>query len=117
MSKDFDLVISRDELNALAPKLLEVLRDFVGYGLCRQNNAYERKALAERFAALAKDAMKKFPGLKLNHMGAETFIAEDHAEEIAAHKSACKNGYHGSLSCWMKLDAEERQEYQATANA
>lgn len=76
MAIDFDLTITREELNALAPALLETVREFVGYGLCRQANAVERKSLAEHYAKIAHDTLRQFPTLKLNHMGAKTIIVD-----------------------------------------
>lgn len=70
----FNLIIDRAELNALAPEMLDMLREFVTYGTCRQGNAFERKSLAEKFAALAHEAQRKFPNLKLNHCGAKTIV-------------------------------------------
>lgn len=75
--RNFDLTISRDELLPLAPALVDTLREFVGYGLCRQNNAVERRMLSEKFAQLAHDAMRQFPALKLNHAAAVTYLTED----------------------------------------
>jgi hypothetical protein len=74
MNKDFDLTISREQLAELAPELLDTLREFVGYGLCRQNNKWERQSLAEKFADLAQQALKQYPSLKLNHCGAKTIV-------------------------------------------
>jgi hypothetical protein len=73
----FNLIISRAELAALAPELVDTLRELVGYGLCRQANTAERKSLAARYAKLAHDALKKFPQLKLNHANARTIIRGD----------------------------------------
>ena len=73
-TKDFDLTISADELHGIAPALVDMLREFVTYGLCRQSNTHERKSLAEKFAALSHDALKQFPDLKLNHVGAKTIV-------------------------------------------
>jgi hypothetical protein len=74
MRKDFDLTISERELAALAPALVDTLREFVTYGLCRQANTVERKMLSEKFADLAHGAMQQFPTLKLNHCGAKTIV-------------------------------------------
>jgi len=71
---NFDLTIQKDELEKLTPALVDTLREFVTYGLCRQNNTFERKILAEHFAVLAANAMKQFPNLKLNHVGAKTIV-------------------------------------------
>lgn len=77
---DFDLNISRQRLNEIAPALLDELREYVAYGLCRQGNAAERRALAEKFAALAEDTLQKFPDLKLHHMRAKTTVEEGDAD-------------------------------------
>jgi hypothetical protein len=74
---DFDATISRAELHQIAPDLLACLREIVGHGLCRQNNAAERRMLAEDYRRLAQKAVKRFPGLKFDHMGAETIINGD----------------------------------------
>lgn len=84
MATDFDLVIDRARLNELAPALLASLREFVGYGLCRQGNTFERKSLAEKYAALAHDALKQFPDLKLNHCGAKTVVTDTDPEKVWA---------------------------------
>ena len=76
MPSDFNLTISRQRLNEIAPALLDELREYVTYGLCRQNNAAERRALAEKFADLADGTLKKFPDLKLCHVGAKTTVVE-----------------------------------------
>jgi len=80
MPSDFDLTISRQRLNEIAPALLDELREYVIYGLCRQDNAAERRALAEKFAELAEDTLKKFPDLKLSHVGAKTLVEEGDAD-------------------------------------
>lgn len=72
---DFDLTLTQAELQRDAPAILDTLRRFVVIGLCRQNNAAERKLLAERFAELSVDALKKFPHLKLNHANAKTIVS------------------------------------------
>lgn len=76
MAKDFDLTITWDDLCRIAPQLLATVKGFVGYGLCRQANTWERKSLAEKFASLAQEALKQFPQLKLNHMNAKTTIVD-----------------------------------------
>lgn len=76
MPNDFDLTISRQRLNEIAPALLDELREYVIYGGCRQGNAAERRALAEKFAELANGTLKRFPDLKLNHVGAKTTVVE-----------------------------------------
>jgi len=76
MPSDFNLTITRQRLNEIAPALLDELREYVIYGLCRQGNAAERRALAEKFADLANDTLKKFPDLKLTHVGATTTVVE-----------------------------------------
>lgn len=73
-TENFDLTISAGELEKIGPALVDTLREFVTYGLCRQNNTFERKILAEHFAELAGNAMKQFPTLKLNHVGAKTIV-------------------------------------------
>lgn len=75
-NNDFDLTISESALAALAPELLEALRDFVGYGLCRMNNRFERDASAKHFAQMAREALRKFPSLKLQHASAKTIVTE-----------------------------------------
>ncbi len=74
---DFDLILSRDEItDQTIVRLINMLREFTSYGLCRQANTAERKALAERFEKMAHESMKTFPTLKLNHVGAKTVIAD-----------------------------------------
>ena len=73
---NFNLTISRDELNDIAPELLATLREFVQYGLCRANNTWERKSLAEQYRSLATKALKDFPALKLHHWGAKTIVVD-----------------------------------------
>jgi hypothetical protein len=73
-TSDFDLEISHEELCELAPALLVLFREFVGYGMCRQANAFERKSLAEQFRSLAIKAQREFPSLKLNHGGAKVVV-------------------------------------------
>ena len=75
-TKDFDLTIRRDELNHIAPEVVTMLREFVYFGQCRQKNTFERKSLAEHFAALSDEALRKFPSLKLNHVGAKTLVID-----------------------------------------
>ena len=76
MPSNFDLTISRQRLNEIAPALLDELREYVTWGLCRQGNAAERRALAEKFAELADGTLKKFHDLKLSHVGAKTTVVE-----------------------------------------
>lgn len=76
MPSNFDLTISRQRLNEIAPALLDELREYVTWGLCRQGNAAERRALAEKFAELADGTLKRFPDLKLNHVSAKTTVVE-----------------------------------------
>jgi hypothetical protein len=79
---DFDLEISRHELCRLAPELLILFREFVNYGMCRQENAVERKSLAEKFRSLSVEAHKQFPSLKLRHSGAKVVITEESPAHI-----------------------------------
>lgn len=69
---DWDCTLTRDELLALAPAMADMLREFTGYGLCRQANTAERKSLAEKYARLAHEALTQFPTLKLNYMNCKT---------------------------------------------
>lgn len=73
-TKTFDCTITRDELHAIAPALVDCLRELVNFGLCRQANTAERKMLAEKYARLSHEALTQFPMLKLNHCGAKTII-------------------------------------------
>jgi hypothetical protein len=70
----WDVTLTQAEAVALAPVVIDLLREFTAYGLCRQKNAFERKAMAEKFAELAREALRKFPQLDLNKMGAETRV-------------------------------------------
>ena len=74
--KSFDLIISRQDLERLAPDVLDSLREFVQYGLCRMNNQHERNASARHFAEMANATLKRFPQLKLNHCGAKTIVTD-----------------------------------------
>lgn len=47
-------MVTRPDVRDAAPDLVAALREFVGYGYCRQNNARERAMLARRFARLAE---------------------------------------------------------------
>lgn len=76
-TQDFDARLSNADIAEVAIPAIDMLREFVTYGLCRQNNTAERKMLAERFAQLAGEALKRFPSLKLNHVGAKTILATD----------------------------------------
>ncbi len=76
MTDTFNPTISRQQLSELAPDLLNTLRTLVEYGQCRQNNRFERESLAKKYRDLAQQAVKKYPALKLNHMGAKTIIIE-----------------------------------------
>ena len=82
MSNDFefDLTIDREELNRIAPALLDTLREFVQYGMCRQGNASERKSLAEKVGQLSAKAMRDYPTLKLNHAFAKTIVVDTEGE-------------------------------------
>lgn len=86
---DFDLTITRAALNELAPALVDTLREFVSYGTCKQGNTHERKALAERFAKLAYEAIRQFPDLKLNHVGARTVVTGPDAYVDATQGRVC----------------------------
>lgn len=72
----FNLTMARTELNRIAPELLDELREYVTYGLCRQGNAAERKSLAEQFRRMANATLKRFPDLKLTHVGAKTRLED-----------------------------------------
>jgi hypothetical protein len=75
-TKDFNLTITRDELIEIAPALLDAVREFVTYGLCRHANTWERKIMAEKFESLAHETLLQFPQLKLDHVGAKTIITD-----------------------------------------
>lgn len=70
----WDITITRAEAEAMLPALIETVRDFTQYGLCRQANTAERKMLAEHYASLAHKALKDFPTLRLEKSGADTRI-------------------------------------------
>ena len=73
-TESFDLTIPEAEILLIGDKLIDTLREFVTYGLCRQNNRFERESLAEKFRELAGQALKDFPHLKLSHVGAKTIV-------------------------------------------
>lgn len=73
---DFDLTMTKSELTEIAPELLIAFREFVSYGLCRMGNQHERNYSARHFAEMANAAMKQFPQLKLNQMGASVTITD-----------------------------------------
>lgn len=78
--RDFDRHITRKEVEALAPALIEMLGEFVTYAMCRASNTHDRKSLVEKMRDLSGVAMKKFPTLKLNHVGAKTIIETEEAK-------------------------------------
>jgi hypothetical protein len=73
---DYDLTIAKGDLEPRMAAVVDMLREFVTYGLCRQANTAERKSLAEHYRRMANQALEDFPDLKLNHCTCKTIITD-----------------------------------------